>query len=126
MSMQLAFPGELGPADEFCAELEAMVREIEENAAAERRRTGKRVLGRAAVLKQSWRSNPTTFEPRRVMSPRIAACNVWARVEALGRNREFVREHAKARALWRAGFTVTFPPGTYWLRRFAGVPVAEA
>jgi putative transposase len=126
VSMQLAFPEELGPADELHAELEAMVREIEEKAAAERRRTGIRVLGRAAVLKQSWRSSPTTFEPRRVMSPRIAACNVWARVEALGRNRQFVREHAMARALWRAGFEVTFPPGTYWLRRFVGVPVADA
>jgi putative transposase len=126
VSMQLAFPEELGPADGFCGELETMVREIEEKAAAERRRTGNRVLGRATVLKQSWRSSPTTFEPRRVISPRIAAYDVWARVEALVRNREFVREHAKARALWRAGFVVTFPPGTYWLRRFAGVPVAEA
>jgi REP-associated tyrosine transposase len=126
VSMQLGFPEELGDSEELGAELEVMVREIEERAAAERLRAGTRVLGRAAVLKQSWRSIPTTFEKRRVMSPRIAGRNMWARIEALTRNRLFVRAYARARTLWREGVEVVFPPGTYWLRRFAGVPVAEA
>jgi len=126
VSMRLEFPEELGAADELCAELEVQVREIEKEAALERQRTGKRVLGRAAVLKQSWRGSPTTFEPRGVLSPRIAAQNTWARIEALVRNRHFVRAHAEARALWRAGREVVFPAGTYWLRRFAGVQVADS
>jgi putative transposase len=125
VSMQLGFPEDLGAPDELRAELEGMVREIEEQAAAERRRTGIRLMGRAAVLKQSWRSAPTTFEKRRQMSPRIAARNTWARIEALLRNRLFVRAHAEARALWREGVEVVFPAGTYWLRRFAGVTVAD-
>lgn len=123
VSMVLGFPDELGDHDDLCEELEAMVRDIEEQAAEVRRRKGTRVLGRAAVLRQSWKDSPTTLEPRRVMSPRVAAINVWARIEALTRNKLFARAYATALALWRAGAEVTFPTGTYWLRRFAGVPV---
>jgi hypothetical protein len=32
--------------------------------------------------------------------------------------------YAAARDAWRAGLDVMFPPGTYWLRRFAYAPVA--
>jgi REP-associated tyrosine transposase len=123
VAAQLAFPDELGDHEELVAELAATVSGIERQAAEERRRTGCRVFGRAAVRKQSWRSAPTTFEPRRVMSPRIAARNLWARIEALVRNKAFIRAYAAARALWRQGAEVVFPAGTYWLRRFASVPV---
>jgi hypothetical protein len=40
------------------------------------------------------------------------------------RNRAFVVEYADARARWRDGAAAVFPPGTYWLPRFASVPVA--
>jgi REP element-mobilizing transposase RayT len=123
--MQLGFPAELGDPTRLAAELQAMVNAIQEGAAEERRRTGKRVLGRAAVLRQQWNSAPATFAVRRVMSPRVAASNRWARVEALLRNKLFVRAYEKARSLWREGATVLFPPGTYWLRRFANVATAE-
>jgi hypothetical protein len=49
----------------------------------------------------------------------------WARVEALLRNRAFIEDYVRAREQWRAGALVGFPPGTYWLRRFAHVSVAE-
>jgi hypothetical protein len=35
-------------------------------------------------------------------------------------------ELAAARDGWRCGSTVASPAGTYWLRRFAGVPVAAS
>ena len=60
------------------------------------------------------------------LRPRIATPNKWARIEALLRNRAFVREYTAARAQWRDGVQVVFPPGTYWLRRFACVPVPVA
>ena len=126
VSMRIGFPEELGDPAGLAGELERMVRDIEERAAEERRRTGRKVLGRAAVLKQAWNSAPTTFEPRRALSPRIAAINQWSRIEALVRNKVFVRAHAVARSLWREGVDVLFPPGTYWLRRFAGVAIAES
>jgi hypothetical protein len=28
-------------------------------------------------------------------------------------------------AAWQPGAVVRFPPGTYWLRRFANVPIAS-
>ena len=126
VTMQLRFPEELGDPTELATELEAAIMTIERKAADERRRTGTWILGRARVLKQAWHEAPTTFEARRVMSPRVAAINRWARVEALVRNKEFVRTYARARSLWREGAAAVFPPGTYWLRRFANVQVAPA
>jgi ABC-type Fe3+-hydroxamate transport system substrate-binding protein len=55
-----------------------------------------------------------------------AARSQWARIEALRRNRVFLVDYAVARASWRDGEAVTFPIGTYWLRRFANVPIAAA
>jgi hypothetical protein len=54
-----------------------------------------------------------------------AARSKWARIEALLRNRAFIAAYTCAREAWRAGVAVMFPPGTYWLRRFAQVAVAE-
>jgi ABC-type Fe3+-hydroxamate transport system substrate-binding protein len=56
----------------------------------------------------------------------VAARSQWARIEALQRNRVFLVDYAAARDGWRCGSTVAFPAGTYWLRRFAGVPVAAS
>jgi len=125
VAMRVAFPEELGDPKELAAALEATVKRIEEGAAEERRRNGRRIVGRAVVLKQAWNDAPTTFEARRVLSPRVAAGNRWARIEALARNKEFVRAYAIARSLWRDGANALFPPGTYWLRRFAHVAIAE-
>lgn len=97
----------------------------EATAAAERRRTGKRVLGRRAVMEQHWADRPSTVEPRRKLNPRVACKNIWRRVEVLGRNREFVCVYQHARAQAVRGLKVVFPAGTYWLRRFAGLPCEE-
>jgi hypothetical protein len=45
------------------------------------------------------------------------------RIETLLRNRAFALEYASARERWRDGGAAVFPAGTYWLRRFAAVPV---
>lgn len=85
-----------------------------------------RVYGRRAVLQQPWWGRPTSSEPRRNLRPRVAARSKWARIEALLRNRAFLVDYAAARAGWHEGATVMFPMGTYWLRRFANVPIAAA
>jgi hypothetical protein len=102
------------------------VRAVDLERAAERRRTDGRVLGRRAVLAQSWRDGPASSEPRRNLRPRVATRSKWARLEALLRNRLFAVEYASARERWRDGAAAAFPPGTYWLQRFASVPVIEA
>jgi putative transposase len=121
--LEFVIPPELGPADDVRSVLRARVAEVEAMYAAERRRKGKRVLGVRAVLRQPWKASPTSVEPRRGLRPGLAARSVWARVEALARNRVFIEAYRVARATWLAGFDVVFPAGTYWLRRFAGVAV---
>jgi hypothetical protein len=121
---QLAMPPELGDPETIRRTIEKRVTEAEERCKARRARSGKRVLGRRAVLRQSWRSEPSSFEPHRTLSPRIAARNIWSRVEALVRNKAFVRAYRAARVAWLEGLPTEFPVGTYWLRRFAHVPIA--
>jgi hypothetical protein len=80
--------------------------------AAERQRTGTRVLRRRAVLAQSWCQQPQSCEPRRTLRPRVASPNKWARMEALMRNCTFVDDYADARARWRDGVATAFPAPT--------------
>lgn len=124
VTLTLTVPPELERGDELRDELAALVTAAEEHYARVRRKTGARVLGRRAVLAQDWRDRPRAREPRRRLRPRVAARDVWRRVEALRRNHAFLAAYRAARQLWLAKRPVAFPPGTYWLRRFAGVLVA--
>ena len=125
VTLHLKIPPELGDQAEILAEVQARVAAFEEEAARERARTGKRVLGRYAVLRQAWRDSPTSKEPRRGLRPTIAARSLWARLEAIQRKRQFIAAYRRARMALLAGNPILFPPGTYWLRRFLGVGVAE-
>ena len=125
LELSLTLPTELGPAAAVLSEVRDRVRAVEREREAERARTGRRVLGRRAVLAQSWRDCPASVEPRRNLRPTVAARCKWARIEALLRNRAFTREYASARERWRHGMPAVFPPGTYWLQRYASVPVHE-
>ena len=124
VTLHLVLPPELGDPDQFRAELRRQVDAAEAAAAVERRRTGAGVLGRRAILRQSWGDCPTSCEPRRQLRPRIAACSQWSRIEALLRNRQFLVAYREARDRWIVGELIPFPLGTYWLRRFAQVPLA--
>jgi len=124
-TLPLVLPSVLGDSAALLAELRERVAAAEAAVAAERMQTGARVLGRRAILRQSWRDSPRSREPRRNLRPRVAARNVWARVEALCRNREFLTAYREARARWIAGDAIPFPAGTYWLRRFASVPLGS-
>jgi hypothetical protein len=127
VEMPLSIPPELGPAADVIEELRQRVLAVELELAAERQRTGRRILGRRAVLHQSWHGQPSNPEPRCGLRPRVAARSKWARIEALLRDHEFIDAYVSARKSWREGAATAFPPGTYWLRRFANVPiVAEA
>ena len=99
------------------------IRGVEQAAAKQRHTEGRRILGRAEVLRQRPADRPVSREPRRQLAPRVASTNKWARVEALQRNKRFIATYRAARDLWQAGLDAVFPVGTYWLRRFAGVPV---
>ena len=126
VTLDLVLPPELGDAEQIRGTLRERVVAMERALSAELARSGERVLGRKAILRQSWRGEPTSIEPRRGLRPRVAARSRWSRVEALRRNSAFVIAYQEARALWCLGLPAIFPFGTYWLRRFAGVPVAAA
>lgn len=121
---KLSLPSELGDVDAMLIRLQELVASAEQQAKERRARSGRSVLGRRAVLRQSWREAATSLEPRRGLNPRVAARNMWSRIEALARNNGFVRAYHAARAAWLEGLPVVFPAGTYWLRRFANVQVA--
>lgn len=124
VTLRLALPPELGDPDQFRAALRKEVEVFEESVFADRMRTGAPILGRRAVLHQSWRAYPTTREPRRQLRPKIACRNQWSRIEAHLRNRQFLAAYREARELWISGAPSLFPIGTYWLRRFAQVPLS--
>jgi putative transposase len=111
--------------DEWQKLIAGRVRDVEEDAAIARGSRGLRILGRAGVLRQRPTDRPASHEPRRKLSPRVASLNKWARVEALRRSRTFTAAYQRARTLWQAGLDAIFPVGTYWLRRFASVPIAQ-
>lgn len=104
--------------EQWAAKVLAAVTEAEQKAAEERRRTGKRVLGRKAVLRQSPFSCPKSFARRRGLRPRVATRNKWLRIELLQRGKRFAALYRDARERRRAGeLDVVFPYGSYELAR---------
>lgn len=94
----------------------------ESEVANDRASQGQKTLGIRAVLRQRWWSRPKDVEPRRNLSPRLSAASKWRRVEALLKNKHFLSAYRTARERMIAGIQdVLFPPGTYWLARFAEV-----
>ena len=111
------------------AEYAKLVREQVDKAVAkakaERLEKGIKLVGRKGVLRQHWSHRPNTREPRRGLSPRVACRNKWARIESLQRNQAFLDQYRGARANHLAGHEAVFPPGTWWLCRFAGLKCEE-
>ena len=123
VELELGLPEDFQGKEEFLAELQRRIEEVEDVCARERLRSGRRIIGRRSILRQSWRDRPTSREPRRNLRPRVAAKSKWMRIAALQRNKQWQAEYKHARLLWLAGFEVEFPHGTYWLKRFANVPI---
>lgn len=106
----------------FADLVESRIAEVEAGCRAALATTGRRVLGRRAILAQDWRARPESREPRRNLSPRIAARSKWSRIEALLRSSAFRDAYRNARLAFVDGVReVLFPAGTYWMRRFVSV-----
>ena len=121
VSLQLTPPPGFASSDQFREQLVAALVDREAQARAAHRE----FLGVARVLAQNPTGRPKPGEPRRTLSPRVAARDKWKRIEALGRLVEFLRSYRAAWAARRAGDTAaTFPCGTYLLRVAHGVPCA--
>lgn len=123
VAVQLVIPVDLGPSEQVIAEVRAGVEAVEAETREARLRAGKQVLGRRQVLAQSWRAAPTSIEPRRELRPRFAGeADDLAR--AIEEFKAFLDEYRAARERWLTRKRAVFPAGTYWLARFAAIPVA--
>ena len=116
----------IGDVAGFLKELGELVAQTEQELARARAAEGRRVMGPRRVLRQPWSDSPTSHEPRRGPRPRVAARSTWSRLCALQRNQVFIEAYRAARTLWLAGLDAVFPRGTFWLRRFARIQVADA
>jgi REP element-mobilizing transposase RayT len=123
IELELGLPEHFEGKAQFLAELRRRISEVEAQFARERQLTGRRVVGRRRILRQSWRDSPASLEPRRKLRPRVAARDPAVRISLLRRNQEWHAEYRSTRQLWLAGFDVPFPYGTYWLKRYARVAV---
>ena len=102
--------------EEWADKLRTAVTEEERKAAAERQRTGRRIVGRKAILRQSPFSCPTSYAKRRRMQPRVATRNKWRRIELLQRSKRFQHRYREAYVRRCAGdLDVLFPYGSYQL-----------
>lgn len=105
----------LAPA-QWAAKVGEAVRAVETRAKAARAASGRRVLGRKAVLSAKPTSRPRTVEPRGTLRPHVASRNPERRKQALNALREFRIAYRAARSRWIAGAARTvFPAGTYQL-----------
>jgi hypothetical protein len=113
--------------DEWADKLRRAVAAEERKAAQERERTGRRVLGRKAILRQSPFSCPKSCKARRGLKPRVATRDKWRRIELLQRNKRFQQRYLEAYERRRAGeLDVVFPYGTYQLAQLKLVRVEAA
>lgn len=103
---------------EWNDKVDAAVAEVERDAAAERRRSGRRVVGRRAIRRQSAFDRPSTTERRRGINPRVACKNRERRIDTLRRNRQWLADYKAALRDYRAGNkSALFPYGTWQLHR---------
>jgi hypothetical protein len=123
VELRLELPDSIGDKPAFLERLRRRVAEVEEQCAAKRQATGRQIIGRRRLLRQSPHASPETFEPRRGLNPRVACRNKWLRIAALQRNKIWESEYRQARELWALGQPAVFPYGTYWLQRHAAVTV---
>ncbi len=114
LSLTFTIPEELGDRETVLAELKERVATIEADALRTRRPSGRRVLGRKAILEQECTSSPTSQEKKRELRPLFAG-RPDARDEAVGNYLGFLASYRVARTAWIAHGTGHFPAGTYWL-----------
>lgn len=124
VTLTLTIPKELGDSQHVLEQVREQVERVEQEVLEERRKTGGRIVGRRAVLQQSWKNSPTTEVEHRNLRPRFASRDAELRIAAMVEYQAFLEAHAHARRHWTHGVHCVFPVGTYKLRAMASVPIA--
>jgi putative transposase len=94
-------------------ELRQRIADAEAEFARKRLSSGRRIVGRGQILRQSYDDMPATPAPPCDLRPRVAARNADVRVKVLQRNAEFVRAYRAAYAALGTDRLIPFPEGTY-------------
>lgn len=124
VTLDLRLPDVLDDPDLLLRQLRELVARAESQASEDCQRAGIQIARRSTLKHQSWQYIPTSRPLRRQLRPTIASRDTRRRLDAIQCSREFLRAYRSARDRWLAGdITVEFPPGTYWLHRFANVRV---
>ena len=110
----------------FAEYMTRLVEAHEDSLAREHARAGRPFLGADAVRAQRPYDRPKTVEPRRKLSPRVAAKDETVRIAALQRIVEFVQRYRQAYTRWREGVrNIPWPVGTYAMRVVHKVELAS-
>jgi len=121
IGLEVATPPGFETAQAFREQLVPALATREASAA----RSASGFLGVLKVLAQRPTDRPTSGDPRRRLSPRVAAADKRKRLEAVGGLAAFLDAYRMARDAWRAGRRkVVFPCGTYLMRIAHGAPCA--
>ncbi|HEY0711840.1 MAG TPA: hypothetical protein VGF45_04145 [Polyangia bacterium] len=108
-------------ADAYARTLIEGIRQVELTASAERKRTGRTLLGRKAVLAQPPENRPGSVEVKRPIRAKVSSALPHLLAEAIDRLKSFRNAYAASREAWLRSEKTTFPLGTWWLSRFAAV-----
>lgn len=108
------------------AELAAAVADREHELQADLKARGRTFRGARRCRKVAFGSRPKHRHPPGAVAPHVAAEDKELLKALLERRRAFLAAYRDAYLRWRAGKrNVVFPPGTYALRVYAGVRVAD-
>jgi len=123
VDLELKVPAGFSSTQDFRDRLQAELSRQEQAA----RDQNSAFLGVARVQAQSPFARPRPGEPRRQLSPRVAARDKWRRIELLQQLKSFLTDYWEALQLWREGkVDPVFPAGTYLMRVAHGVACAPA
>lgn len=123
VDLELKVPAGFSSTRDFRDQLQAELSRQEQAA----RDQNSAFLGMARVRAQSPFARPRSGEPRRQLSPRVAARDKWRRIELLQQLKGFLSAYRDALLVWREGKVApVFPAGTYLMRVAHGVACAPA
>jgi putative transposase len=123
VDLDLEVPAGFSSTKDFRDQLQAELSRQEQAARDE----NSAFLGVARVQAQSPFGRPGPGEPRRQLSPRVAARDKWRRIELLQQLGSFLADYWDALQVWREGkVEPVFPAGTYLMRVAHGVACAPA
>jgi putative transposase len=122
VELRIAIPPQLGDPATVRERVREGVRSVEQSCKQERIKTGRTLMGRRGVLRQSWKTFATSDQPRRTLRPRFAGRRD-SRIRALESYKAFLHSYRRARASLLAGADAVFPEGTYQIARLMKVRV---